>query len=262
MTNHNVSESVLPQQDGHIYTRSSLDTARTSIMLHNCCNTALLAFHLSSHNRFQVVQQLTQMFLEDEDYHINNSVSLLSQLMAWLKQRPELKVLLEHITPLVNKPPLVFKGVGRSDLNHIAINIEHPMRNNFISMLQRIHHSEGYACDIACDPAFLGLYSPSLFDEHAFDPFSFFSYSYVLPLFHGFKPGYTDCHSPWCIDRTNTFLHYTLCNIRWLSLEDNTANRFHFTNNDRQLLQREHDRARKRAERFRFLKTRLNKSFK
>jgi len=258
-----VGAEYLPILDGRILRRSSCDAGNTSVNLHQRCGTALWAFHLSSNNRYQIVQRLVDTFLGDSDFHINHNVSLISQLLAWMKQRPELKFLLSHVTPWINRPALIFKGVGRSDANHIAINTDHPYRNNFVNMIQRVHNGDGYASDISCDPAFIGLYAPDVFDEHAYDPFAFFAYTYTLVILHGFKPGYSDVHSSWCIDRTDTTLHYTICNMRWLSLEQNAANRSNaITMATQQQFEREQKRARIRASRrIRLIKAR-NKSFK
>ena len=249
--------------DGRILGRASLDHHNATINLHKRCNNALLAFHISSNKRLQIIQQLVNTFSEDTAFYINADVSLISQLLAWLRQRPELQFLLSHVTPWINRPALLFKGVGRGDANHLAINTEHPYRNNFVNMIQRVHHLDGYAADISIDPAFIGLYAPDVFDEHAYDPFAFFSYTYALIVLLGFKPGYTEDNSAWCIDRINTTLHYTICNMRWLSLEQNTANRLNTLSYARQQqCEREHKRARKRALRkFRIVKARV-KSFR
>jgi len=229
-----VDDNHMTALDGYILPRQSCFTNRdhnTSTFfaprLDIChCETPFKAWQLADRNRVRVCFSFVEHMLTCEQFSVGGNSNLIEQTYAWLKTRCELiDVLHTYTSPNTGVRPTHM--VRRTHAGtHMTFNRIHPMWNHFTGMCSRAASTKSYASDVVCDTAFSGMYCPTLYQHHGFDVFAFVMFDMLIHKLLGPKPGspYSPLSHMWVIDRTNTHLHYTICNLRWLSNANNAAN--------------------------------------
>jgi len=225
------------------------------------CESAHKAWSIANECRIDACFYFVSKMLECEQFNIGNCCNIIEQVYTFIRTRPEvINAFDKYMSPKTHmKPTRILRYTHAGD--RMSFNALHPNWNHFAGMCARAETSDKYSWDVVGDRAFGGLYCPSLYAHHGRDAIGFTIFDMAVHKILGPKPGSPDSAMSrvWVLDRTNTFLHYTLCNMSWKTPANNAANKKNMKR-ESQHLRLLRLRRWKRNKRFQRFRKRLNTS--